>query len=37
MYFVNSDVVVTNCQLRREGGTKLLQMICCATFTTQIT
>ena len=37
MYFVNSDVVVTNCQLRREGGTTFLVMICCATFATQIT
>jgi len=37
MYFVNSDVVVTDCQLRREGGKKFLEMICCATFTTQMT
>jgi hypothetical protein len=37
MYFVNSDVVVTDCQVRREGGTQCLEIICCATFAAQIT
>jgi hypothetical protein len=37
MYFVNTDVIVTQCQLRQEGGTIYLNMIGCATFATQMT
>ena len=35
MYFLNTDVVVTDCQYRQEGGT--IEMIGCATFATQLT
>ena len=37
MYFLNTDVVVTDCQQRQEGGTIYLEMIGCATFATQMT
>ena len=37
MYFVNTDIVVIDCQLGQEGGTIYLEMICCASFETQMT
>ena len=37
MYFVDTGVVVTDCQWRREGGTIYLDVIGCATFATQMT
>jgi hypothetical protein len=37
MYFVNTDVVVIDCQLGQEGGTIYLEMMCCASFETQMT